>query len=131
MAKYIYPCVFEPDGKYYCIDFPDVPGAVSQGEGMADAFMMAEDVLCLMLYNMEEEGRPIPLASDINTIEKPEGGFVSYVACDTQFYREFYDRKLVNKTVTIESWLNKMAEKAHINFSRVLRKALKEELGIK
>ena len=80
---------------------------------------------------MEEDGKEIPPASDINSIEKPEGGFVSYVSCDTQFYREFYDKKLINKTVTIESWLNKMAEKAHINFSRVLRKALKEELGIK
>ena len=131
MAKYMYPAVFEKDEDWYCIHFPDIPGANSQGEGVTDSLFMAQDALCLMLYSMEEDGREIPPASDINSIERPEGGFVSYVSCDTQFYREFYDNKLVNITVTIESWLKRRAERAHINFSRVLRKALREELEIK
>ena len=131
MAKYSYPAVFEPEDKYYNVHFPDVRGAITFGEGREDAIFMAQDALCLMLYSMEEDGKEIPPASDINDIEKPEGGFVSYVSCDTQFYRDFYDNKLVNITVTIESWLKKAAQRAHINLSRVLRKALKEELGIK
>ena len=131
MAKYYYPATFSPDGKFIFVDFPDIPGCCTQGDNKEDALFMAQDALCLMLYSMEEDGKEIPPASDINSIEKPEGGFVSYVSCDTQFYREFYEKKLVNVTVPIEAWLRKAAQKAHINLSRVMRKALKEELGIK
>ncbi len=131
MAKYSYPAVFEPEDKYYNVSFPDVSGVNTFGEGREDAMFMAQDALCLMLYSMEEDGKEIPPASDINSIEKPEGGFVSYITCDTQFYRDYYDNKLVNITVTIEGWLKRRAERAHINFSRVLRKALREELEIK
>ncbi|GAV23398.1 HicB family protein [Carboxydothermus pertinax] len=41
------------------------------------------------------------------------------------------DNKAVKKTLTIPKWLNDLAEKKKINFSRVLQQALKEQLGIK
>ena len=56
--------------------------------------------------------------------------FVSLVSCDTLEYRRYYDNKAVKKTLTIPNWLNVMSEKANVNFSAVLQKALMEELHI-
>jgi predicted RNase H-like HicB family nuclease len=56
MAKYVYPAIFtkEKDGGY-SVCFPDVESCYTDGDDMADALEMAEDVLCLMLYDMERD----------------------------------------------------------------------------
>jgi predicted RNase H-like HicB family nuclease len=130
MAKYLYPAVFEKDGEQYSVVFPDVPGCATCDSTLQEAYEMAEDALCMMLYSLEEESKPIPKASDISAIKVKDGRIVSLVKCDTVFYREWHDNRLVNKTVTIESWLNKMAERAHLNCSQLLRNAIKEKLNI-
>ena len=131
MAKYIYPAVFGKDGAFYTVFFPDLDGCHTQGDSLCDAYEMAEDVLCLMLYDMEEGGREIPPASDISEVKTGENEFVSLVACDTLEYRKYYDNRAVKKTLTIPAWLNTISEKEGINFSSVLQAALKKELHIK
>lgn len=129
--KYIYPAVFTKDGDFYIVKFPDIEGCYTQGETLSEAFEMAEDALCLMLYDYEEEGKKIPEPSDIKKIKvSSNDDFVSLVSCDTLEYRKFYDNKAVKKTLTIPSWLNTMSEKEGINFSAVLQNALKKELHI-
>lgn len=61
MAKYIYPAVFTPeeDGGY-SINFPDIESCYTSAETLEEGLDMANDVLCLMLYDMEENGREIP-----------------------------------------------------------------------
>ena len=130
MAKYIYPAIFEKEGDVYNVRFPDLECCYTQGEGLSDAYEMAEDVLCLTIYNLEEDGKEIPRASQVNEVSAAEGGFVSLVSCDTMEYRKYYDNKAVKKTLTIPSWLNTMSERAGINFSAVLQTALKNELHI-
>lgn len=97
---------------------------------MADGIEMAEDALCLMLYDMEERGVEIPAASDIKAITCGTDEFVTLISCDTLEYRMFYDNKADKKTLTVPHWLNIMAERRGVNFSAVLQKALKEELGM-
>lgn len=129
--KYIYPAVFTKDGDFYIVKFPDIEGCYTQGETLSEAVEMAEDALCLMLYDYEEDGKKIPEPSDIKKIKVSENeSFVSLVSCDTLEYRKFYDNKAVKKTLTIPSWLNTMSEKEGINFSAVLQNALKKELHI-
>lgn len=129
--KYIYPAVFTKDGDFYIVKFPDIEGCYTQGETLSEAVEMAEDALCLMLYDYEEEGKKIPEPSDIKKIKvSSNDDFVSLVSCDTLEYRKFYDNKAVKKTLTIPSWLNTMSEKEGINFSSVLQNALKKELHI-
>ena len=130
MAKYIYPAVFTEDGGYYSVVFPDLEGCFTQGESIQDAFEMAEDVLCLTLYDMEEAGKSIPAPSDVKSVPEPENAFLSLVSCDTLEYRKFYDNRAVKKTLTIPAWLNTLSEHAGINFSSVLQAALKKELNI-
>lgn len=130
MAKYIYPAIFAKDGELYTVRFPDLEGCYTQGENLQDAYEMAEDVLCLMLYDLEEEGESIPPASEVSAIKTEKGEFVSLVSCDTLEYRQYYDNKAVKKTLTIPAWLNTMSEREGINFSAVLQSALKSELHI-
>jgi len=131
MAKYVYPAVFteEDDGKY-SVSFPDVENCYTGGDDMADAIEMATDVLCLMLYDMEQDKKEIPLPSDYGTIKTGESDIVSLVACDTEFYRRYYEQKSIKKTLTIPMWLNERAERAGINFSATLQTALKQELHL-
>lgn len=91
---------------------------------------MASDALCLMLYNMEEENKPIPEPSDPLKIKTNNNSFISLIYCDTIEYRKFYDNKAVKKTLTIPSWLNTVAEKENVNFSLILQNGLKEHLNI-
>lgn len=130
MAKYIFPAVFTKDGDFYSVNFPDIEGCFTQGESIQDALEMAEDVLCLTLYDYEENKKEIPHPSDPKKIKTHDLAFVSLVSCDTIEYRKFYDSKAVKKTLTIPAWLNTMSEREGINFSAVLQNALKAELHI-
>lgn len=133
MAKYIYPAIFTPEGDgSYSIRFPDVPNCFTGGGSLEEAMDMANDALCLMLYDMEQNGKQINSASSVATIQElaEQDEFVTLIACDTLAYRRFYDNKAVKKTLSIPSWLNDMAERAGVNFSGVLQEALKQHLNI-
>ena len=91
---------------------------------------MANDVLCLTLYDMEQAGEPIPMASKARQITITGEQFTSVIAVDTETYRRYYENKAVKKTLTIPSWLNERAENANVNFSGVLQSALKELLHV-
>jgi predicted RNase H-like HicB family nuclease len=88
MAKYVFPAIFsgETDGGY-TVKFPDVKGCLTQGDDMADAVDMAEDVLCLMLYHIEENGDEPPEPSEPGEFILEENEIVSLVHCDTMEYR--------------------------------------------
>lgn len=133
MAKYVYPAIFTPEeGGGYSIRFPDIENCFTDGDDLTSAMEMANDALCLMLYDMEQDNKPIPQASQAVDIQAAvsAGEFVSLIACDTIAYRKFFDNKAVKKTLSIPSWLNDMAERAGINFSGTLQEALKQQLNI-
>ncbi len=133
MAKYVYPAIFTPeeDGGF-SVRFPDIQNCFTGSETLAGAMEMANDVLCLMLYDLEQADAEIPSASTVADMQNQAepGEFVTLIACDTVEYRKFYDNRAVKKTLSIPSWLNDMAERAGINFSGTLQDALKARLGI-
>lgn len=128
--KYAYPAIFTPEQGGYSIRFPDFENCYTSAETLAEGMEMANDVLCLTLYDMEETERPIPAASKVREVKVSGDEFVTLVACDTLEYRKFYDSRAVKKTLTIPAWLNTMAERAGVNFSMILQAALKQELHI-
>lgn len=130
MSKYAYPAIFTKEESGYSVVFPDVSGCATCGDTLPEAVKMAEDALCLMLYDREEEGEQVPAPSDIRSLQSQTGEIVSLVCCDTLEYRKKYDSKAVKKTLTIPAWLNTLAEKQGINFSTVLQNALKTQLNL-
>ena len=128
MAKYTYPAVFVQEEKGFTIYFPDIEGCYTQAEDLAEGIENASDALCLMLYELEKQQKPIPTATSINKIEKQEENFASMITCDTRFYKNFFEGKSVKVNTTIPLWLKEEAEKRNINFSHVLQNGLKKYL---
>ena len=124
--KYVYPAIFEDDDGKIGVSVPDIPGCFTFGDDMAEALLMAEDAIAMMLVQYENEGQSVPVASSISDIKTD--GIVSLVLADTEKWRKQFDNKAVKKTLTIPSWLNSLAEKAGINFSQVLQEALQAKL---
>lgn len=131
MAKYAFPCVMTPEADGgYSVNFPDVPQCYTCGDDLPRALEMAQDVLCLRLYDMEEAGEVIPVPSEPRNVKTEGNEFVSVVGCDTLTYRKLHSNRAVKKTLTIPEWLNTAAEKRGVNFSAVLQDALKSQLNL-
>jgi len=137
MAKYVFPAIFEPDREVggYCVYFPDFDdvsthAVATQGDDFKHAMEMAEDALCLTLYDMEKQGVEIPAASNPSDIAAKPGDIVNLVACDTKFYKQYFEGKSVKVNVTLPLWLKEEGEKKHVNFSQILQNGVKEYLQI-
>ena len=129
--KYAYTAIFTPqENGLIGVEFPDLNGCYTSGDDMPDAIYMAQDVLCLTLYDMEQDKKSIPKASRPQDICVTGQQFTSVIAVDTETYRRFYENKSVKKTLTIPMWLNERAELANVNFSGVLQDALKNVLQV-
>lgn len=130
-----YPVCFYPEEVGFSVIVPDFDNAATQGDTLADAIYMAEDLIAgLIVSNIEEnEPNPIPKASDVssNLLDAEYGnGFVSVVVVDLdKKQNEFAQQnKLVKKTLTIPNWINERATKSGINFSQTLTEALLEKI---
>ena len=130
--KLAYPICVYPAGNSYTVIVPDLPGCVTEGDTLEEAFEMAIDAASGWVLDELEDEKPAPKASDIRDIkaDEYENGFVSMVMLDMDAYAEKYGNKAVRKNCTIPAWLNTAAENAHINFSQVLQNGLMSQLNL-
>ena len=127
--KLLYPAIFIPYEEGFTVEFPDLPGCITQGDSLEEAFEMAEDVACGWILTSVEEGEEIPKPSQISN-HYSDNVIVNYVKLDIGKYAKKNSVKSVKKTLTIPEWLNVLAERAGINFSKELQDALKYKLGL-
>lgn len=124
--KLIYPAIFTPceelDG--YTVEFPDLPGCVTEGRTLISAFEMGVDAASGWILDEMEDGNDYPAPSDVHEISCPCGSFVNLLVLDMDSYAEKYGSKTVRKNITIPAWLNTYGEKKGLNFSKVLQDAL-------
>ena len=126
--KTAYPVILTPAAPGYVVYVPDMD-IYTQGKNLADALYMAADAISLCGITMQDLGQRIPSASaTLPTCEK--GSFASFVPVDFAAYRKATEQRTVRKNVTLPSYLNEAAEKAGLNFSRILQDGLKHELGL-
>lgn len=128
----VYPVILRKGKQFVVVDVPDFQVG-TQGIDYADAMFMARDVIGLCGIDLEDDGKPLPEASDISTIKalsKP-GDVVTLVDVDFDEYRRQNDLRMVKKNCTVPAWLSNEAEKQGINFSALLQSALKKELKVK
>lgn len=127
--KKVYPAIFEKDPVGYGIYFPDVEGAVTQGETITEGLENASDALGIFLSDLVEKNIPLPSPSDMKTMTlDSDSEFVTLVSVDLNDYLK--DAKLDKKTIKIPHWLNVRATKEGINFSRTMAEALEEKLNV-
>ncbi|MHC5189529.1 type II toxin-antitoxin system HicB family antitoxin [Enterococcus cecorum] len=111
----------------YNVTFPDVAEAITFGEDIPEAVIMAQSALGLALY----ERTQIPPANSPKDIHlKSDEDFVVMISLDLNEYRRKNHAKIVRKNTSIPEWLNILAEKENINFSQTLTDALKQKLGV-
>lgn len=131
MKKVNYPAIFHKENKGYWIEFPDVPGAYSQAKNFDEAISMATDALALALDDIERSGKELPKPSRADKIKLDSDSTMAFIVFDLDAQRKnikYY--RSVKKTLSIPYWLNEAATEAGINFSAILQKALKAELGL-
>jgi predicted RNase H-like HicB family nuclease len=131
MAKYTYPAIFENEQEGgYSIYFPDIEGCYTQAKDTTEGIENANDALCLMLYELEKQGKSIPKPTNIKNIKVGENDRVTLIACDTQFYKNYFEGKSVKINTTIPLWLKEAGEKRNVNFSQILQNGVKEYLQL-
>ena len=79
-------------------------------------------------FEINTEGKELPKPFSVK-YDKEEGEVLTLVDVDMAEYRKKHDNRTVKKNCTIPYYLNVEAEKAGINFSRILQNALKQELS--
>lgn len=125
--KLIYPAIFKPfsDGSGgYVVEFPDLPGCVTEGKNLEDAYEMAIDAASGWVLGELEDGEQIPKASEYKDVVADNSYMVNMMLLDIDSYNEKYGEKAVRKNLTIPAWLNSFAEKNNINFSKLLQDTL-------
>ncbi len=110
--------------------FPDLPGCISAADSADKAAESAKEALSLHIYGMEEDNEEIPAPSDLKDIALENNEMPLYVEVYMKPFREKMRKRFVKKTLSVPAWMNAMAEEQGVNFSAVLQKALKEELGV-
>lgn len=128
---YIYPAIITKLAENdYNIEFPDFNYIMTYGESIEDAYIMAEDALKLELFDLYTDNLNIPEPSNLYNFKVNKNQYIILVRVNFYDLIKEKDNKSVKKTLSIPSWLNKMAEKENINFSQVLQESLKNILKI-
>lgn len=131
MMRYVvYPAVLDDseNGKgYYTVTFPDVDGAITDGEGEGEAMARGSEVLGAILFDVPEDQLPVP--TDIEKVKKEnKGKIVVQIVSDLEKAKLESKPTTVKKNTTIPGDLAYKAEQAGINFSQTLTEALKKKL---
>lgn len=126
--RIVYPIIITKEIDGFYVSIPDFEVA-TQGESIADAIMMARDAIGLMGIDMQDDGKELPIPNS-KTYKAQKDDIVTLVDVDFADYRKRVDNKAVKKNCTIPYWLSVEAEKAGINYSRILQDALVSILGL-
>lgn len=128
---YVFPAIFDIDDDGISVEFPDLPGCFTCGDTIDEAYKNAKEALELHLYGMEKDNDPIPEPTPLDKIKIQKKQSIMLIEAWMPLVRSEMENRAIKKTLTIPKWLNDIAEQKKVNFSQVLQRALKEELGIK
>ena len=126
--NYYYPAIFQPEDVGFSVSVPDLPGCFTQGDTLDEALEMTQEAIGLMLEDVPV--KDYPAASSPADLAVEGNQFVMMVMFDKLAYDKKYNSKAVKKTLSIPTWLNKLALERNINFSNTLQNALMRELNI-
>lgn len=126
---YAFPAFFYYDEDGISIEFPDLPGCLPCAQTSEEAFRNAKESLGLHLFGMEQDGEVIPAPTAVKDLHPTDGAVTVMVEVFMPSVRDRINNRVVKKTLTLPSWLNREAEAANVNFSLILQDALEKYLG--
>ena len=122
----VYPVILSKDGDGYFVTVPDFD-VNTEGKDVVDAIAMARDAIGMNVLQLEAEGEAVPEPYS-RSYQMQDEDVLTLVDVDMIDYRKKHDNRTVKKNCTIPYYLNVEAERAGINFSRLLQEALKQKL---
>ena len=123
----VYPVILSKDKDGYFVTIPDFD-INTEGKTLEEAIFMARDAIGINGLQLEDEGKKLPEPFSTK-YQKEKDDIETLVDVDLTEYRRKHDNRTVKKNCTIPYYLNVEAEKAGINFSRLLQEALKQKLS--
>ncbi|MEA1883278.1 MAG: type II toxin-antitoxin system HicB family antitoxin [Thermotogota bacterium] len=125
---YSYIAIFNCEDDGINVSFPDLPGCLSCADTTEEAIHNAKEAMGLYLYDIEMENENFPVPSSLKTIELGKNDISYLVEVFMPEVRASVKDVYVKKTLTVPASIAYKAEKAGVNFSKVLREALDEYL---
>lgn len=136
----IYPACFFKEENGYSVIFPDLNWLSTCGDTVDTATHAAVDCLAGYIYLNEKykESYPAPSSATEINLEKvalelnihTTDSFINMISVDVELYAKEHFEKSVKKTLSIPSWLNKIAMEQNINFSQTLQEGLLQKIHI-
>ncbi len=128
---YIYPAIFRKEEEGYTVTFIDFCWC-TEGKTLEKAIANAEEVLCEYISSLNlSKAVNVPKSnSQLKHYILKDNEFISLIKIDIINYLKLTNKKSVRKNLTIPAWLNTLAEDNNLNFSQILKEALKKELSI-
>jgi len=105
--KLIYPAIFHPyensDLQGFTVEFPDLPGCITEGDNITEALEMAVDAASGWLLSELESNRDIPNPSNLKSIKLDDDlSFVNLILIDLNTYSMKFSSRCVRKNLTIQ-----------------------------
>ena len=134
----MYPAVVtKEDGVYYIglVDFDRLEDGninyyATYSEDLEKVSTTIRESLALYLADLLDMKKEFPEPSKLEDIKLKENQFIQVISVDPVYEAAKVTNVLKKKTVNIPAWLDIVAQEKKINFSQLLQKALKKELGI-
>ena len=134
----MYPAVITREDEVYYIGLVDFnkleDGTVdyyhSFSEDLEKVGTAVREVLSLELADLLDMKKELPEPSKLRDIKLKDNQFIYVISVDPVYEVAKVTNVLKKKTVNIPAWLDIIAQEKKVNFSQVLQKALKKELGI-
>ena len=134
----MYPAVVtKEDGVYYVglVDFDRLEDGninyyATYSEDLEKVSTVIRENLALYLADLLDMRKEFPEPSKLEDIKLKENQFIQVISVDPVYEAAKVTNVLKKKTVNIPAWLDIVAQEKKINFSQLLQKALKKELGI-
>ena len=134
----MYPAVVtKEDGVYYIglVDFDRLEdGSINYyatySEDLEKVITAIRESLALYLADLLDMKKEFPEPAKLEDIKLKENQFIQVISVDPVYEAAKVTNVLKKKTVNIPAWLDIVAQEKKINFSQLLQKALKKELGI-
>lgn len=98
--KLVYPAILRPfsdETGGFVVEFPDLPGCVTEGKDLREAIEMGTDVASGWILEELEEGNGIPAPSKYKEIKVKDNEMVNLMVLDMDSYEEKYGEKQLER----------------------------------
>lgn len=134
MDNITYPVILTYEDNVIYAGVPDleIDDCATYGDTLDEALQNIKEVITLRLVELEEEGIEFPRNNHIKSLKSnlKENQELVYINLWLPYEKSLIKTIYKKKTLSIPTWLDILATNKNINFSQVLQKALKSELGI-